>query len=138
MSQTTVLDAEYVICMTVPSGIGFAYAVPLTSWIAGAGVGLLDVIANQLEALAATGEVVGGVGVQDIDPQGLLADAVDLTVRLDRTALGLPPLDGVVTVPIQSFFSQQTGIGGFHVPGSVSPTQMVADEYARLQVVAAG
>lgn len=137
MSASTVLDAEYVVCLTVPSGIGFAYAVPLDSWKAGAAGGLLDVIATQLEELAASNHVVGGVGVQDIDAQGLLSDAVDLTVEVDRTAQGLPPLDGVVTIPVQAFFLQETGIGGFHVPGSVSPAALVDAEYARLEALAA-
>lgn len=144
MSQTTVLDAEYVVCISVPHGIGFAYAVPLDSWHAGAGEGLLDVIAVQLEALAVSDHVVGGVGVQEIDAQGLLADAVDLTVRFDRTAQGLPPLDGSVTVPIQAFFDASTGIGGFRINtlvdaagNTVSITQFVAEEYNRLAALAA-
>lgn len=137
MSQTTVLDAERVECITIPHAIGFAYAVPLESWRAGAGEGLLDVIAVALEELATSNDVVGGIGVQENDPQGLLSDAVDLTVRFDRTAQALPPLDGVVTVPVQAFFSQETGIGGFHVPGSVSPAALVAAEYARLEALAA-
>jgi hypothetical protein len=137
LSTTTVLDAEYVVCLTVPHGIGFAYAVPLDSWQSGAAGGLLDVIATQLEELAASNHVVGGVGVQEVDQQGLLYDAVDLTVEVDRSAQGLPPLDGVVTIPIQSFFAQDTGIGGFHIPGSVPPAQVVAEEYARLEALAA-
>ena len=135
LSNTTVLDAEYVVAQTQPHGFGFAYAVPLTSWLSGAGEGLLAVIADQLEALAANGEAVGSVPVQDVDNNGLLTDAVDVTVAYDRTAQGLPPLYGSVTIPIQAFFNQETGIGGFHV--GEPPNQYVVDEYNRLAALAA-
>ena len=135
ISNTTVLDAEYVVAQTIPHGFGFAYAVPLTSWLSGAGEGLLATIADQLEALAANGEAVGSVPVQDVDNNGLLTDAVDVTVAYDRTAQGLPPLYGSVTIPIQAFFNQETGIGGFHV--GEPPNQYVVDEYHRLAALAA-
>ena len=135
LSNTTVLDAEYVVAQTIPHGFGFAYAVPIESWKADRAVGLLSVIADQLEALAANGEAVGSVPVQDVDNNGLLADAVDVTVAYDRAAQGLPPLYGSVTIPIQAFFTQETGIGGFHT--GEPPNQYVVDEYNRLAALAA-
>ena len=135
LSNTTVLDAEYVVAQTQPHGFGFAYAVPLTSWLSGAGEGLLAVIADELELLASNGQAVGSVPVQDVDNNGLLTDAVDVTVAFNRDAQGLPPLYGSVVIPIQAFFGQNTGIGGLHV--GESPNQYVVDEYNRLAALAA-
>lgn len=135
LSQTEVLDAEYVLCTTVPHGFGFAYAVDIADWKRDQAVGLLEVIALQLEALAANGEAVGSVAVQDVDNSGLLTDAVEVTVAYDRSAQGLPSLYGSVTIPIQAFFNQETGIGGFHI--GEPPNQYVVDEYNRLAALAA-
>ena len=145
LGPTLTQDAEYAVCSTVPHGFGFAYAVPIDSWAPpgappGSGpdpaaVQLLDVIATQLEALAANGEAVGSVPVQDVDRNGLITDAVDVTVAYDRSAQGLPTLYGTVTIPIQAFFNQETGIGGFHV--GEPPNQYVVDEYHRLAALAA-
>ena len=75
--------------------------------------------------------------MQDVDASGLLVDLVEVVVEYDRTAQGLPPLQGTVQIPIQAFFSQDTGIGGFHIPGGESPNQYVVDEYNRLAALAA-
>lgn len=138
LTQTDVVDVQYVSAVTSPNGLGFAYAVPYASWLSGAGNGLLDVIAVQLEEIFANGEIVASSPVQDLDASGLLVDYVSVIVQLDRTAQGLPPLNGTVNIPVDAFFSQDTGIGGFHVPGTVAPNQYVVDEYQRLQTLAGG
>lgn len=137
LSATSVQDAEYATCQTIPNGLGFAYAVPYESWKAGDGGALLEVIAGQLEnmAVANGGHVAASTATQDIDLNGLLTDTVDATVVYDRSAVGLPPLYGTVSIPVQAFFNQDTGIGGFHV--GESPNQYVLDEYNRLAALAA-
>lgn len=134
MSPTTILDCEYVTCATTPHGFKFAYAVPLDSWIKGDGTALLEVIASQLEALAANGEAIASQPIQEVDANGLLSDSVEVVVQYDRTAQGLPPLQGTVAIPIQAFFNQSTGIGGLTV--GEAPNQYVVDEYNRLAVLA--
>ncbi len=132
LSATSILEAEMVTCLTIPSGLGFAYAVPIESWVSGAGEGLLDVIATQLEemSVASGGHVAASTPTQDIDLNGLLTGTVDATVEYSRASAGLPPLYGTVSIPIQAFFSQETGIGGFHF--GESPNQ-----YDRLATLAA-
>ena len=137
MSATQVLDVQYVTCTTIPHGFGFAYAVPLASWLAGAGEGLLAVIADELELIASNGEAVASSPVQDIDASGLLVDLVEVVVEYPMVAQGLPPLQGTVQIPIQAFFAQDTGIGGFTIPGAKAPNQYVVDEYNRLATLAA-
>lgn len=136
LSATTVQDAEMVTAQTIPSGLTFAYAVPIEAWLAGTGEALLDVIATQLEGMsvASGGHVAASTPTQDIDLNGLLTDTVDVTVVFDRSSASLPPLYGTVAIPIQAFFNQQTGIGGFHV--GEAPNQYVVDEYNRLAALA--
>lgn len=136
MSPTVVLDVQYATCATIPNQLGFAYAVPLDAWKAGDAGGLLDVIAGQLEGIYSGGQISASSPIQDIDQNGLLSDTIDVVVKYDRTAAGLPALFGTVNIPVQAFFSQETGIGGFHVPGSESPQQYVTDEYQRLAALA--
>lgn len=137
MSATQVLDVQYVTCTTVPHGFGFAYAVPLTSWLTGAGEGLLAVIADELEIIASNGQAVASSPVQDVDASGLLVDLVEVVVEYNRTAQGLPSLQGTTQIPVEAFFAQETGIGGFTIPGATFPSQYVADEYTRLATLAA-
>lgn len=138
MSQTLTLDCEYCICQTIPHQLGFNYAVPYDTFKAGDALGLLDVISTQLEGFYANGEVVASSGIQDIDKSGLISDWVAVVVEYNRDAQGLPPLQGTVNIPAQAFFNQETGIGGFHVPGSEPPNQYVVDEYDRLRALAGG
>lgn len=136
LSPTQVLDAEYVVCSTVPHGLGFAYTVPEDSWLGGQAGGLLDTIATQLEEMTSGGVVVASTPVQDIDPSGLLTDSVDVTVGYVQPNTSLPELFGGVTIPIQAFFNQDTGIGGLHI--GKSPMSYVTDEYDRLAQLSAG
>jgi hypothetical protein len=138
LSQTDVVDVQYVSAVSSPSGFGFAYAVPYDAWLADGGGGLLDVIAVQLEQIGSNGQMVASSATQDLDKNGLLQDYVSAVVEYDRSAQGLPPLSGTVEIPVQAFFSQDTGIGGFTVPGAVSPNQYVVDEWDRLATLAAG
>lgn len=138
LSATDVVDVQYVSAISLPSGFGFAYAVPYDSWVSGAGNGLLDVIATQLEQIGSNGQMVASSPVQDLDANGLLVDYVAAVVEYSQAAQGLPPLQGTANIPVQAFFGQDTGIGGFHIPGSQSPNQYVVDEYDRLQALAGG
>lgn len=138
LSATDVVDVQYVTAISTPGGFGFAYAVPYQSWVSGAGNGLLDVIAVQLEQIGSNGQMVASTPTQDLDKNGLLVDYVSAVVEYDRSAQGLPPLSGTVEIPVQAFFSQDTGIGGFTVPGAKAPNQYVVDEYDRLATLAAG
>lgn len=138
LTPTDVVDIQYVTCISMPSGFGFAYGVPHDEYVASSGVGLLDVIAVQLEEIGANGQMVASSPVQDLDKNGLLQDYVAAVVEYSRTAQGLPPLQGVVNIPINNFFAQDTGIGGFTIPGVEAPNQFVVDEYQRLATLAQG
>lgn len=130
-------DVEYVICSTIPTGIGFAYPIPLATWKQDRGVQVLEPMAVELENLAAHNNVVGGDAAQSIDATGLIADEVDLIVELDRTAQGRQPLQGTVTVPMPNLFLWTQDVALAEASGLETPAQIVAAEYARLQALAA-
>lgn len=136
----TTLDVEYVTCATIPSAMTFAYGVPIDSWQGGTGpgIGLLTSIATGLEELVTNLHAVAGMAVQDQDRNGLLQDAVAVTVEYDRSASGLPPLYGTVNIPVNDFLTVDTGIGGLVIPpsGGVTPNERVQREYARLEALA--
>lgn len=134
----TVIDVQYQPASTVPHQLGFAYSIPYASYQSGDGGGLLDVIATQLEEIYSNGQMTASDGIQDIDANGLLSDFVRATVQYDQAAQGLPSSTTTVDIPITAFFSQETGIGGFTVPGAESPNQYVVDAYNLLAQLAGG
>ena|ERR1051326_3380408 len=140
LTGQTVVDVEYVTCATIPTGITFAYGVPIESWTfePQAGIDLLNVIATQLEEMVTNLHVVSGTAISDLDQSGLLQDYVAVTVEYDRAAQGLPPLYGTVNIRIDNFFLTETGIGGLVItpPGGLTPNAQVQQEYARLQALA--
>lgn len=133
----TVQDVEYVTCATIPTGIGFSYPVALSTWRADSGVQVLGAIATELENLATFEHVVGGDAVQTIDVNGLLADASELVVEYDRSARGLPPLQGTVTIPLSLIVLLEAEQGLPVPPGTLTPAQIVGAEYQRLAALAA-
>lgn len=136
LSGNTILDIQYVTCATIPTGITFAYGVPIDSWQGGTGpgIGLLTDIATQLEEQVTNLHVIAGSANSDLDANGLLQDFVSVTVEYDRSAQGLPALYGTVNIPVNNFLSTDTGIGGLVIPpaGGLTPNQQVQAEYERL------
>ena len=120
-------------CLTVPTGIGFAYEVPEASFNSDAGSALLDVPGQEIEILVASHHVTGGQGVQDIDANNLLTDFVDLVVTYTVAGSPFPSPTAVAHVPMDSFFSAETGIGGLIIPGlGPSPQEIVDATYNHL------
>ncbi len=138
-SGTQVQDVEVVTSSTVPTGVQFTWAIPLSVWTADAGVPTLTSMADYLETLVADHHVVGGSPSQDYDTNNLLTDFVDLTIELNRDAAGLPPLHGAASVPISSvvIFAAGAAAQGFG-GGSPDPAGLCDDEYTRLVELAAG
>ena len=136
-SGTQVEDVEVVTSATIPTGIRFTWAVPLTVWQADSGIPTLSVMASYLESLVTDHHVVGGTDSQDFDANNLLANFVDLTVAYDRSALGLAPLYGTASVPITSVVVWSAGAAAQGFGGGVpDPASIVDDEYARLEALA--
>lgn len=135
-SDTTVQDIQYITCRTIPTGITFAYPMAHSVWKAGPPYLILNEIATLLEDQVSGGYVVAGSAVQDLDAAGLLADYVDLIVQYDQTAVGLPPLQGTVSIPmgIISLYASDPGIAS--QSGIPTPGTTIGEEYARLKALA--
>src|SRR2546430_14466432 len=99
LAANTMRHVEYTANQSVPTGIGYAYAVPLEVWKRNQGGDALGLIADQLEFLADNSHVVGGGAEQSIDSSGLLAGHVALVVEYERPAAGLPAVERAVTDP---------------------------------------
>jgi hypothetical protein len=137
-SGTQVQDVEVVTVATIPTGVQFTWAVPLTVWEADSGVPTLDSMSQYLEGLVANNHVTGGSPSQDFDANDLLANFVDLIVTYDRSQIGMTPLTGVASVPIASVVVFAAGAAAQGFGGGVpDPATLVDDEYARLAALAA-
>lgn len=141
MDSQTVLDIQYCNCLTIPSGIGFAYGIPFAAWQGGAGpgIGILESIAGELEILVSGHHVVAGMATQDLDKNGLLQDFASVVVEYDRGP-ALPPLTSTVDIRIDLLVAQDTGIGGFQAPpppGQLAPAAACDQAYAALAALAA-
>lgn len=136
-SQTQVTDVQYITCSSTPSGIGFNYAMYYGTWKNGPPYIALEAFATTLENLVTYDHVVAGQGVQDLDANGLLQDYIDVIVQLDRSAQGLPPLEGTASIPnsiIELLYVQDLPLPS----GEKTPAQITGAEYSRLEALAAG
>lgn len=137
-SGTQVEDVEVVTSATIPTGIIFTWAVPLTVWEADSGIPTLTAMADYLETLVTDNHVVGGTDSQDFDVNNLLANFVDLTVAYDRSAQGLQPLYATAHVPIAAVVVFSSGAAAQGFGGGVpDPAAIVDAEYQRLAALAA-
>jgi hypothetical protein len=138
LSQTQVVDVEYVTISTFPTGITLTYAMPIGTWQSGPPYTVFELMAAELENLVTNYHVVAGSAVQDIDANGLLADYVDCIVELDRSATGLPPLQGTVSIPVSLIYLEATDPNIANAEQAVPPGALCQLEYERLVALAGG
>ena len=138
-SGTQTQDVEVVTSSTVPTGIQFTYAIPLSVWVNNNADSTLTTMSAYLETLVTDHHVVGGSPSTDYDVNNLQTNYVDLVVEYNRDNLGLPALHGTVSVPIDAvlIFSEGAAAQGFG-GGQPDPAALVDDEYQRLANLAAG
>ena len=138
-SGTQVQDVEVVTSSTLPTGIQFTYAIPLSVWTNNNADSTLTLMSEYLETLVTDHHVVGGSPSTDYDVNNLQVNFVDLVVEYNRDNIGLGPLHGTASVPIASVvvFASGAAAQGFG-SGQPDPAGLVDDEYARLTALAAG
>lgn len=137
LSPQQVQDVQYVTAETIPSGIVFAYAIDYGLWLEDQGHNIIGQMATEFELLVQNVHVVAGQPVQDVDKSGLLVDFCDVVVELDRTAQGLPPLTGTVSLPMTLIAYEIQPQGQGNPPGGHTAEDLCDQEYARLQALAA-
>lgn len=118
-----------------PSGVIFDYWIDETTWKAGEGPVLLENVAAGVEHIMASEPVIAGVGSQQLDAGGLLAQFVTFTVAYQVPGSTAGPATSDVDVPIgdfgqDSFQGQNFGLEDAHAK--------IQAEYARLEALAAG
>lgn len=143
MSTTQVLDIQMIGFYTIPTGIYCEYGVPHDAFVMeGTGAGdqpLLEALAGDIEHAAQGNGVVGGTFVQDVDPgTGLLTDFVQYEIVYRSPTVGKGTFATFVNVPVNSFFTADTGIGGLVINTQQypSPATVVGDAYASLKAAA--
>ena len=134
-----VQDVEVVTVQTIPTGITYTHAVPLSLWLADGAVQVFTLTSEWMEGLVANHHVVGGTPSQDFDQNNLLANFVDFIVEYVQPNPNLPPLHGTVSAPIVACVLAAE-FGDSTAPAGVFTDPIVAidAEYARLAALAAG
>ena len=137
VSNSTVVEIQYILAATTPTGIGFNYPMIHKVWTDGPPYTILLQIADLLEALVTSNHVVAGQAVQDLDANGLIQDSVDLIVQLDRSSQNLPPLQGTANVSM-SLIEAWAGDPNIAEAAGLPTVESFVDlEYKRLQALAA-
>ncbi len=145
MSPAQVLDVQWISFLTLPTGIGCEYGVPHDAFVLeGSGAAdqpIIDALAQAIEQAAQGNGVVGGSFLQDTDPAtALLIDFVQYDLVYVPPTAGRGPFATYVNVPVNSFITSQTGIGGLVINTAQypAPSTVVGDAYASLVAMAGG
>lgn len=72
---------QYVTIQTKPSGVAAALPVDEADFKGGTSGAILQIFADAIETIMNHPEVIAGIGSQQLDPNGLLADYVTFTVQ---------------------------------------------------------
>jgi hypothetical protein len=132
--------------VTSPTGVFCEYGVPHDAFVQeGSGAGdqpLIQNLADAIEAVASQVScVTGGTFVQDIDQaSGLLTDYVQYFLTYTASSTG-GTFATTVNVPVNDFFTEETGIGGLIIPpspGFTPPADRVGEACAALKALAGG
>lgn len=102
-SATLTEDVEELHVVTKPSGVTFVRDVLYTVWKSGAWKAGIELIAQHIEHIfAVRPHVIAASGVQQVDAQGLISNAVEFIVSVDGTSDANPgPFQSTVTIPVQ-------------------------------------
>lgn len=102
LGSSQVQDVMEVGFATVPSGVYAQVLVPYTAWQQEGAAAFLEPIAEGIEDALAQPDVTGASFVQEIDANGLLTDALELTVTLPSAGAGAGSMSTTVTVPVSA------------------------------------
>lgn len=134
-----VQDVQVVTVQTIPTGIIYTHAVPLSNWKADQAVYIFTTTSEWMEGLVTNHHVVGGTPSQDFDANNLLANFVDFIVEYVQPNTSLAPLHGTVSAPIIAcVFAAEFGDSTAEAGVFTDPIVAIDAEYARLQALSAG
>lgn len=130
LSSTLTVDAFQSTIQTSPSNVIAQLTLAQTYFDDGSAPDYLATYANNIETLMASGKVIAGTGVQTLDANELLQDAVDFTVAYTPPGSTTGPLTVQVTIPNSLIALVQLGLGGAQA--------MIDDAYNQLIVLSGG
>ena len=103
LSPTLVQPIVDATLRTTPSGVVMDYWIDEATWNAGDGPVLLEAVAGGVEHIMASQPVIAGVGSQQLDANGLLAQYVTFTVAYQVPGSNVGPATLDVDVPVGDF-----------------------------------
>jgi hypothetical protein len=134
LGPTFVQDVQYQGAKTKPSGVYFAFPIPIPQWKADSGDSILGTIASQIEQMISEKLAVGGEYVNTTDANGLLADYMDFIVEYTPPNGFQPPLSTRVRIPLDALLAS---IDPFFTGLPGSPVSLLSAAYDQLAAAAA-
>lgn len=134
LGPTRVLDVQRVGFVTHPSGIYAEYSIDWQTWLASRGAGELGSIAGAIESLIATTAAVSATYVQDVTPNDLLADYLDVVVEYIPSNPAIPRQYTSILIALGLFSAAADP--WFALTGN-SPQELVDEAYQALAATAA-
>jgi hypothetical protein len=100
ISSTATVDAVMVTIQTLPSNVTAGITMPAEQFAGNLGEGLLTPYRNVIEQIMGDGKVIAAVGLQTLDANGLLQDAITWTVGATPPGSPAGPLTVQVTTAL--------------------------------------
>lgn len=135
LSPTTVNDVVYCTIATHPSNVVASMPIDQQFFAADTTSNQLLKFAEAIEAIMGSGHVIGGIGAQSIDVNGLLQDQVVFTVQYVPPDAGSTSITAEAVVPVDYLRDPRVTTSG----GGLLLAQQIVDKvYASLQNAAGG
>ena len=100
LSPTLTQPIQYVTIQTSPSNVIASIAVQKKEFDAGTAAPILQAFADAIEQIMALDEVIAGIGTQQLDENGLLADYVTFTVQYSSSNTAASGVTAEADVPV--------------------------------------
>jgi hypothetical protein len=126
---------QYVTIQSQPSGVIASMSIDQADFDGGTSGTLLADFADAIEVLMARPEVIAGVGQQQIDPSGLLADYVTFTVQYAGPNTAPSGVTAEADVPVGLISTAETFGGHTNLPDAIA---LITAAYDSLKAAASG
>lgn len=118
LSATVVNDVRYYTLQTIPSNVIASMPLPIGEFESVAPGPELAGFATAIEEVMALPEVIGGVGQQTLDVNGLLTDNVSFTVQYVPPGSTGTSITGEALVPVHTLVGPSTGPNTIDISGA--------------------
>lgn len=126
---------QYTTIQTQPSGVIASIALAKIDFQAGTGSTLLGIFADAIEQIMSHPEVIAGIGTQQLDENGLLADFVTFTVQYVGPNTASSGVTAEADVPVGMLNFTDGAIGALLLQ---EVDAIIAKAYNGLKAAAAG